>query len=296
MALVSVGRVLLIVNPASRRGFLHHPEATRSFAAAGVECEAVFTEHPGHAALIAASHAETYDAIFTLGGDGTVMEVLGAVAGSGMPVGVLPGGTGNLTARALGIPSGVGRAVRSLLLGTRRRIDLGMLPDGRAFAFAAGVGIDATMVAATTSEAKRTLGVLAYVRTAMQASLSLDAFDVRATVDGDEHLFRATAVLIANFGSVLNGLIQLGPEIRADDGMLDLCVFSPEKTTDALRLGWRIVRKRFALDPAMHFLKGRHIRIETDPARPAQADGELMGTTPVEVRIAPLAACFLVPR
>jgi diacylglycerol kinase (ATP) len=293
---VSVARVLLIVNPASRRGFRHHPEATRAFAAAGVACEVVFTTHPGHAALIAAGHDQTYDAVFTLGGDGTVMEVLGAVACTGMPVGVLPGGTGNLTARALGITPNIGRAVRQLVTGKRRQVDLGTLADGRYFAFAAGIGIDAAMVAGTTSEAKRLLGVLAYVRTATRASLAVDAFDVRAIVDGADHRFRATAVLIANFGSVLNGFLQLGPEIRPDDGMLDLCVFCPENVTDALRMGWRIARKRYADDPAMHFLKGRHIRIETDPARPAQADGELMGTTPVDVRVAPLAACFLVPR
>lgn len=256
----------------------------------------MLTERPGHAALIAAGHTETYDAVFTLGGDGTVMEVLEATAGTGMPIGILPGGTGNLTARALGVSLDVERAVKQLVMGTPRRADLGMLAGGGVFVFAAGIGIDATMVAATTRESKRLFGVLAYVGTAVRASLALDTFAVRATVDGAQHSFRATAVLVANFGSVLHGTIHLGPGIRPDDGLLDLCVFCPKDVPGALRLGWRILRKNFAPHPAMHFLTGRRILIETDPPRPAQADGELLGTTPLDISVAPLAACFLVPR
>ena len=92
--------------------------------------------------------AADYDAVFTLGGDGTAMEVAGALALSGIPIGVLAGGTGNLLGRALGIPRSVKRAVPMLLAGEVRRIDLGIV-RGRHFAVAAGVGIDAAMVEET---------------------------------------------------------------------------------------------------------------------------------------------------
>lgn len=291
-----LGRVLLIVNPASRRGARQHPAALAAFADAGVECEVVFTEHPGHAALIAFDTRADYDALFTLGGDGTVMEVLGVLAGRDIPVGVLPGGTGNLLARALDIPLNLRRAVTRLVAGEVKRVDLGALANGRVFAFAAGVGIDATMVARTSGRKKRTFGVLAYMATAASASFRLDSFTMQAKVDGVSHTFQATAALVANFGSVLSGLIRLGPGISPDDGMLDLCVFSPRNVTDALRLGWRIARKDFSADPAMHFLKGRTIRIETDLPRPAQADGEMIGMTPLDAHVLPLAARLLVPR
>ena len=84
---------------------------------AGVQCEVVFTERPGHAAEIVRQRADGYDAIFTLGGDGTAMEVAGALAGTPCPLGVLAGGTGNLLARAVGIPLDPKAAVPLLLRG-----------------------------------------------------------------------------------------------------------------------------------------------------------------------------------
>src|SRR5215210_6397193 len=99
-----IGRVLLIVNPAARRGARMRERALRAFADAGVVCDVMVTEAPGHAAVLADTHAKQYHAIFTLGGDGTVMEVLGALAHRGPPVGILAGGTGNVIARSLGIP------------------------------------------------------------------------------------------------------------------------------------------------------------------------------------------------
>jgi diacylglycerol kinase (ATP) len=88
----------MIVNPASRRGARIRTKALRAFADAGVECQMMLTEAPGHAAIIAKTHGSRYDAVFTLGGDGTVMEVLSALAHQGPPVGVLAGGTANVVA------------------------------------------------------------------------------------------------------------------------------------------------------------------------------------------------------
>lgn len=293
--MVVVRQALLIVNPGSRRGASSLGVATRAFARAGVACDVHATTHAGHAEQLARAHGAQYDAVFTLGGDGTVMEVLQALQGSGTPVGVLPAGTGNLVARALRIPLSIPRAVTTLAAGETVAIDLGRLDDGRVFAFAAGVGIDATMVQRTSARAKRRFGVLAYVVSGTRAALSMEAFALRATVDGVAHDFRATAALVANFGSVLGGLIRLGPEIRENDGMLDLCVFSPASVVDALRLGWRLVRHDFGADPSMHFLRGRTMHLETSPRRAMQADGELLAGATLHVTVAPQAARLLVP-
>src|ERR1700719_5226081 len=94
-----IGRVLMIVNPASRRAARIRRKAQKAFAEAAVECDVMSTEAPGHAATIAKAHAHKYDAVFALGGDGTVMEVLGALGHHGPPVGVLAGGTANVVAR-----------------------------------------------------------------------------------------------------------------------------------------------------------------------------------------------------
>jgi len=295
VAVVAIRSVLLIVNPASRRGRRALPRALAAFKSAGVACEVHETTAAGHAESIARERAATHDAVFTLGGDGTAMEVLHAMQGRDEPVGILPGGTGNLVARALGTPRRVRAAVRALLAGSVRTVDLAQMPDGRVFAFAAGMGIDSTMVQRTSAGAKRRFGVLAYVLSAVRAALALDGFALTATVDGQRHDFHATAVLLANFGNLFGGLFRVGPAVRENDGMLDLCVFTPSNVGDALRVGWRLLRHDFGTDPAMHFLQGRVVALESDPPRQAQADGELLPGTGVQATVIPGGARLLAP-
>jgi diacylglycerol kinase (ATP) len=294
-----IARALLIANPAARRADRFRDAAVAAFERARIHCDVVLTERPGHGAELARERWRDYDAVFALGGDGTAMEIAGALVGTGIPLGVLAGGTGNLLARAVGIPLDVRRAVPVLLRGERRRIDLARLPDGRYFAVAAGVGIDARMVRDTPDWMKRQLGVLAYAITATHAALGAvvrrDFFRVRLIVDGAVYERQAAAAMIANFGAILHDRITFGPGIQADDGVLDACVYSPRSLRDAFRIMWRLLRKDFRSDDAILYRSGRHIRIETDPRQQIQADGELVGFTPWEVVVEPLAAEFLVP-
>jgi diacylglycerol kinase family enzyme len=101
--------------------------------------------------------------------------------------------------------------------------------------------------------------------------------------------------MIANFGAVLGKRITLGPEIRTDDGLLDSCVFSPRTLGDAVRIMWRLLRSDFRSDPCMLYVRGSRIRVETTPPLPWQADGELMGTTPFNIEVEPLAVRLLIP-
>jgi YegS/Rv2252/BmrU family lipid kinase len=291
-----IRRALLLANPAARRGGAAQQAALVAFRGAGVKCDLMSTTRPGHAAELAQRFAESYDAVFTLGGDGTAMEVITALAGTERPVGVLPGGTGNLIARSLGVPLYVPRAVRTLLAGDAAQVDLGRLPDGRRFAFAAGIGIDAAMIENTPPWLKRRAGVVAYALFAARAIMRRERFYVRATVDGETIERTASAAMVVNFGAVLGELIVFGPGIRQDDGLMDLCVFSPETLGDSVRVIWRLIRKDFRTDPCVLYRPGRHFRVETEPARSAQADGELVGPTPLEVVVEPRAARLLVPR
>ncbi|HEY2027169.1 MAG TPA: diacylglycerol kinase family protein [Gemmatimonadaceae bacterium] len=292
-------RVLLIANPASRRGAQLERASCAAFEAAGVRWDVARTERSGHAREIASARGRDYDAVFTLGGDGTAMEAAGALAWSGIPIGVLAGGTGNLLGRALGIPRRVEHAIPALLHGETRRIDLGVV-RGHRFAVAAGVGIDATMVQETPMWMKRRLGVLAYTLIATKAALRAVLFGryFTATVEMDGEVIerRAAAVLFANFGAILEDRLSFGPDIAVDDGVLDCCIFSPANLWDALRIMWRVTRRDFRPDRAILYRKGTRFRLSTVPVLPIQADGELLGSTPVEIGVEPLAAHLLVPR
>jgi diacylglycerol kinase (ATP) len=291
-----IERVLLIVNPASRRGARNRRKALKAFAAAGVDCEVMVTEGPGHAAIIAKAHAHKYDALFTLGGDGTVMEVLGALAHQGPPLGILGGGTANVVARTLHIPLNPARAVPMLLNGDEATMDLGRLGDGRRFAIGVGVGLDATMISEAPARLKRRFGFMAYVIGGYKAVLRNKKFGLRLTVDGKVYDRPASAVLVANLGAVLNNLVAFGDGIVQDDGLLNACVFSPDNLLDSLRILWRMMRKDFGPDPCLFYKSGRDFRIETFPPMPAQADGELLPGTPLSVSVDPLAGSLLIPK
>jgi len=294
-----IRRALLIANPASRRGQSLLGRATRAFERAGVVCDVALTERPGHAAEIASARHHDYDAVFSLGGDGTAMEVAGALAATGHAFGVLPGGTGNLLARALHIPLGIDAAVKALLAGTETRFDLGRLSDGRRFGIVAGVGIDAAMVIETPRWLKQHIGVLAYTLTGTRAALRAIArrqlINVRLTVDGVTERRTVTTILVANVGSLVSGRLTLGPAIRTDDGMLDVCMFTPRSVFDGVLILWRMVTRRFVDHQTMVYRRGANIRIETDPPCPAQADGELIGLTPLDISVERLSVHLLVP-
>jgi diacylglycerol kinase (ATP) len=299
LLVVLTPRILLIANPASRRGGRLEEAALHAFRDAGAGCDVARTERPGHAAEIARARGRDYDLVFTLGGDGTAMEVAGALAWSGIPIGVLAGGTGNLLGRALGIPRAVSRAIPALLEGRTRQIDLGVVL-GHRFAVAAGVGIDSAMVQETPRWMKRRLGVFAYTIMATKAALRAVVrgkyFQVRVEADGEVIERRAAAVMFANFGAILEDRISFGPDIAVDDGVLDCCIFSPSDLGDAMRIMWRVTRRDFRPDRSIVYKKGTRFRITTDPVLTLQADGELLGPTPADITVEPLAAHLLVPR
>jgi YegS/Rv2252/BmrU family lipid kinase len=293
---VQFTRVLLIVNPASRRGAKLRPKASKAFDKEGVAVDVMLTESPGHGAKLAAAHGPAYDAVFTLGGDGTAIEVIGALAHIGPPVGILPGGTANVVARTLGTSARVSKAVKELLAGDEARIDLGVLQSGHRFAIGMGVGLDATMIANAPGPLKRRIGFFAYVIGALRAFVKLEKFTVSLTVDGRTKIMKASAVLVANFGAVMNNMIAFGDGIQRDDGVLNACVYSPRNAIDAIRILYKMTRKKFTPDPAIYYISGTSFMIETDPPRMGQADGELIGNSPFTVTVEPLAARVLVPK
>jgi diacylglycerol kinase family enzyme len=225
-----------------------------------------------------------------------VMEVAGALSGTGVPIGVLRGGTGNLVAGVLGVPRRIGRAVPALLRGRVRRLDLGRFDDGRCFAFAAGLGTDVDMVRDTSAGRKRALGMLAYVVSAARSAWRRREYLVTADVDGVSVTRRVTLAMVANAGALFGGRLHVGPGIRPDDGRLDLCLFSPASFRDVIGITWRVLRGDFSPHRAMRFIQGRRIRLSSDPPTQVQADGDLGGRTPVTIEVLPGAGAFLTGR
>ena len=291
-------RVLLIANPFASRARRVLEEAERAFAVLNVPVDVRITEKVGDSGRYARELGVTgYTHVFVCGGDGTVVEAIAALGDvpNAPPVGVLGGGTGNLLARALRIPLKASRAVPVLLHGRQATIDLGRLENGTHFAIGLGVGLDEAMIAGATSALKKRYGILAYVYSALKAGIKLEKFDARVTVDGKLVTCRAAAILVANLGDVVGGLIRLGKDITLDDGLLHVCIYSPGNFLDATRIFARMLRGTAHLDPQVTVIAGREILLEAVPSRGAQADGELIGHTPVRIRVRPNAGRILIP-
>jgi diacylglycerol kinase family enzyme len=285
--------VLLVVNPVSRRGLKGEREARDAFTSAGIACAVVHTAGTGDAARLTRDFAQSHDAVFTLGGDGTAMEVVGALIGSDKPVGILAGGTANQVARYLQTPLSIRRAVPALLAGTAVRLDLGRLGPDRCFALIAGFGMDAAMMMGASARSKKRFGVGAYLWSGARALLRNDHVQIRATVDGVLYERDCGLAMIVNVGALFGGMVSVGPGVRPDDGLLDLCLFSARTALE----GFDVVRRCFARNFRPHrnmvFARGRAIRLESVPPTVAEADGELLGAVTLNAVVEPRAALLL---
>jgi diacylglycerol kinase family enzyme len=182
------------------------------------------------------------DLVLACGGDGTVAACAEGVTGTGVPLGIVPLGTGNLLARNVGLPTGMEEALAVALSGVQQPIDAGRV-NGALFVVMAGLGLDARMLSGTSEPLKKRLGWLAY---AVSAVRHLGGRPVRATVSADgckSRRMRASAVIIGNVGWLRGGLPLL-PDARPDDGMLDAVVLAASGLTGWLAVAAGILLRR----------------------------------------------------
>ncbi|UCC73322.1 MAG: diacylglycerol kinase family lipid kinase [Gemmatimonadota bacterium] len=257
------------------------------------------TEAPGHAQeLAAAAVADGYGRVLVAGGDGTVLEVASALVGSDAVLALLPVGTGNQLAANLGVPKSLSGSLDVALKGSVRKIDVGMI-DGRPFTVIAGAGYDAEVVR-PRSELKKRLGYLAYVHAATAAAFAPSPSTLRITVDGEQDTCRGIGVEVANMSGLTAPLlprpVDLVPDGRPDDGLLDVCVFAVETTLDFLSAMASIVTRRYRRSRRLRYYRGREVVVEADPPLPVQIDGERQGTTtPFTATVRPRALNVVVP-
>jgi len=214
--------------------------------------------------------------VFAVGGDGTVRACAEALAGTQVPLAIVPRGTANLVATALGIPSSLGAALAVGFGGHERRIDLAVA-DGITFAAMAGIGLDAAVVGATAAGLKNAAGWLGYAAAgARRLAGPRTEFTIR--LDGGEPLGRlARCVVVGNVGLLPGGFVLL-PQARPDDGLLDVGILAPAGPLGWPRMGWRVLTRSRHDDAVLERFQARRVEIAAGEQLPRQADGELIGT------------------
>lgn len=249
-------------------------------------------EDPGER-LVRAAVADGAEVVFACGGDGTVMAAAAALAGSAAALAILPFGTGNLLARNLGLPSGVEAGVWSAVRGGRRVIDLGEV-EGRIFTVAAGIGLDARVLADTSHRAKRLLGWLAYVVASIR-HLGGPSFTVRIRLDDRPAISRQVrSVLVANVGRFPAGL-NLLPGALPDDGLFEVALITPRRLLDWARLITSMAG-RHPRGGRVETFTAAAVELVAELPQPRQADGEPIGEgSRMSVRVRPQALTVCVP-
>ena len=212
--------------------------------------------------------------VFAVGGDGTVRACANALACSGVRLAIVPRGTANLAAHALGIPHELDAALAVGFGGHERVIDLGVA-EGTGFAAMTGIGLDAAVVDATRRLLKSRLGWLAYAGAGLAHLHGRpNRFTVR--LDGGEPLERhARSVVVGNAGLLPGGFVLL-PDARPDDGLLDVGILAPASLPGWARVGYRVLIHSRHDDRQLERFQARRVEISADAELPRQADGEII--------------------
>ncbi len=309
-------RVALIYNPASgqyssRRAAIVR-DALDVLRKAGVEAEALETDAPGSARVLAkAAMRNGYDTIFACGGDGTVHEVLQCLVGTPVALGVVPLGTANALAQDLGLGKSPVHAVRLLLAAAPTEVRVGRIfyrdnagvECSRYFTVAAGVGADALLMARLDARLKRRFGYVLYLIEAFRiwATHPFPLFKAVFTEVGNaaprtEEVSQILAVRVRSFGGVLG---KLAPGAALRNGTLSLVAFKTRSRLRYLRFLLAVVAGRQSFTDGVELIEavsvqcsprnGSHTRIYVE------ADGEVLGGLPVRMEVAPQTLTLLVP-
>ena len=289
-------RACLIVNPVART--LPPPDRLATASAwlrlHGWVVEQHRTERAGHGTELARAAAERgCEVIIAVGGDGTVNDVVNGIAGTPAALAVISAGTANVWAREIGLPRHPAAVARVVDEGDVRLMDLGVV-NGRLFLLMASLGVDSVVVSALSPWAKRTFGRLAYVTRGVYEAASFPA--VRARIRMDRETIQADLLmLVAGNTRSYGGAIAIANQAVADDGRLDVVLYNGSGFGRFTGYLARTFMGRHAGAPGTVYRQVRCLEVETATPLPVQADGEVVGTTPVRLGVYPQALRVIVP-
>lgn len=300
-------KVWVIYNPAAGQRDVRSEvrEVVDYLRARGWEAKAFETRAAGDATRYARDAvSQNCNLVFSVGGDGTLNEVVNGIVGSNVAVGPLPVGTGNVWAKEIGLPvwgplhpQRLIDTVKILEDGSIYTIDVGCA-NGHYFLLWAGVGFDAEIVEGIEPqvEVKRRWGYLAFVAEGINVALGFVGTRAQLQIDQVRLRRRVVLILVNNTQSYTAGLMRVAPDACLDDGYLNVCVFEGEGFFSTIRHVLGMVTQMHLRDPQVYYHRARYLKVETSKPMAVHVDGLPIGHTPLDVTMAPHALKVLLPR
>ncbi len=291
--------IVLISNPTAKRASDRKiAQASRYLMSKGYKVEVLFTEKKGNAeSLTREAIREIPSLIIAAGGDGTFNEVINGIAGSEIPMAILPLGTTNVLAKEIGIPENVEGAMEIAVTGTTKTISLGKIaitrPSSlvsRYFVLMAGIGFDGEAVFGINETFKKISGKGAYIYSGIKVLSGFNPRELTFDIDGKTYSgYSAIISKAAKYG----GDFKITPDARLTDPTFYICLFKGGKRLDVLRYVFGIATGSHLRFKDVEYLKAKRIKIDGNAH--IQIDGDYFGMTPAKIEVAPNTLRLIYP-
>ena len=288
-------RFLVLVNPSAGggRALQRLPVVLAELQRLGAPHRVVQTRSIEHAGQQAESAVQAGETVASLGGDGMLRPIAGALRNTGSALAILPGGRGNDLARVLGIPTAPAEAARLAVEGQEQMLDVAQV-EGTPYMGIASFGFDsdANRIA---NEARLIRGNLVYLYAALRALAGWRPARFTVTVDGTRHEITGYSVAVANSRAYGGGMF-IAPDAELDDGLLDVVMTSTSSKLRALRAFPKVFKGTHVSDANVQVVRGAVVEVAADRAFDIYADGDPVGALPATIRVEPRCLRVIVPR
>lgn len=239
------------------------------------------------------------DLVIVSGGDGTINAVAGSLMETSIPLGIVPRGTANAVASALGIPTDLQSACQVILTGKPHLIDIARC-NGHPMVLLAGIGLEADVIKRASRETKDRWGILAYILAGFNQLQELEPFEVTLETDDKIISVQACAVTVANMAPPTSILAQGPVEVVVDDGLLDVTIVAAKGIGSTLAASYELLRSAISGQATnredIGFLRSKRVKVSTDPLQRVALDGEMLDAAPIEVVCVPKGLNLIVPQ
>lgn len=272
--------IYFIVNPVagSGRAKAFIKEVEPDLIKKGITYKIAYTNYPGHAIELAAQvNSSIYSKVVSVGGDGTLNEVLNGLELKKMTLGIIPAGTGNDLIKSLNIPKDEYQALEVVLEGRKMSIDIGTINHKR-FINVSGVGLDVEVLRETIQLKKVFKGKASYILGVLKALVNFKSRTIELMIDGDYHREEIMLCAIGN-GQYIGGGMKITPKADLEDGLLDICMVRRMPKLKLLVLFPKVFSGSHLGIPGVKYLRGKKVSIISPQNIWVNGDGELLQET-----------------